>query len=135
MSQPRSPVLLGTALFVSLGAFVACTAKTSESGVDPSANFLSVSAADQAKFCDWKAGLYGGYGQEKAWACGNGQSGTLRAPKDQAACLRSFHPVLQSSRDRCSVTIGDAEDCERLFHDTPCASAPLACITYIGCSI
>lgn len=114
---------------------VACSAATSASGVDPSLNIQALSEPDQKTFCDWKASVYGGYGKEKPWSCPNGQSGTLAAPKDQAACLQFFHPMLSSSKANCKTTVEQAEGCETRVYDNPCALATVECINYLGCGI
>jgi hypothetical protein len=81
------------------------------SGVDQSKTLGELSATEKKQFCDWTAGINGGY--NKSTSCG---TTTISGPKSQAACVQKLPPA-------CAATVAEAEACLKIDAADPCAFA------------
>ena len=86
----------------------ATTTATATSGIASAKAIGTLTDAEKKRFCDWTAGLYGGYGQVRSCdPATSGTTATITAPASQAECL-AMNTIIKPT---CAATVAEAEGC------------------------
>jgi hypothetical protein len=96
---------------------VTCGGKTPGT-LDPDARIATLSEDEVKQYCDWFAGVYGGYGH--AISCEGVQS---TGYMDQGTCVSDFME-LEAKIPNCPATVGQAETCMQWLAQGACAKGP-----------
>jgi len=83
------------------------------SGLDQSKKAGALTSTEKKQFCDWHAGINGGYGRSEQCDGGINVSG----PKSQSDCVGRMPP------SSCQATIAQMEACVKLDAADPCSLA------------
>ena len=84
------------------------TTASATTGITGTKLINAISDADKKLFCDWTAGLYGGYGEVRSCAAtGTAVARTITGPESQAACLAQ-NPGIKPT---CTMTVAATEAC------------------------
>lgn len=99
-------------------SLVACGGEAKSSSLDPKAQASTLSGNEAADFCDWEAGLFGGYG--KAVSCNGAE---LDGPQDQTTCVSNYVQG-ESKWASCPATVAQVQACMQWETLGACTSPP-----------